>query len=327
MSEFATINGVNKSLGDGWATINGVYRKLKCGWETKDGVWQQILSSGLPELNDCTWAQISEASSSGQAPNYWAIGDRKAVTVSGTVGTLSISGTYYVYILGFNHNGATNTIDFGTFKTALSGGTDICLIDGSYNTYKTDGTKLFNMNHWGNYNYGGWKGCDLRYDILGSTNVAPSGYGSAVTTSRVGHDASDTCATSPVSGTLMAALPSELRDVMKPMTIYTDSVGNSSNVAANVTTSIDYLPLLAEFEIFGVRKGANQYEQNYQAQYSYFAAGNSTLKLQHSSTGSTAYWLERSPRCTSGGNFCAVDVGASLISARHSYGIAPIFRV
>ncbi len=279
-------------------------------------------------LNDCSWDDISRIAAAGKAANYFAVGDRKAVAVSGTVGSATISGTYYAYILGFAHKGATNTIDFGTFKTALSGGTDICLVN-SYNTYKTDGTKLFNMNHWGNYNYGGWKGCDLRYDILGSTNVAPSGYGSAVTTSRVGYDARATCATSPVSGTLMAALPSELRAVMKPMTIYTDSVGNSSNVAANVTTSIDYLPLLAEFEIFGTRSYANQYERNYQAQYSYFSAGNSKVKYQHSSTGSAAQWWGRSPACNSIASFYVVSTNGTATShnARHSDGLAPVFRV
>ena len=49
----------------------------------------------------------------------------------------------------------------------------IGLIDSGYNNYYTNGAKYFNMNHWGNYNYGGWAGCDLRYDVLGSTDVPP----------------------------------------------------------------------------------------------------------------------------------------------------------
>lgn len=91
----------------------------------------------------------------------------------GTVGTQAVNGTYYAYIIGFNHNSSKegNGITFGTFKTALSGGTDICLVDGNYNGYSTNGTKYFNMNHSSNTNAGGWKGCDLRYDVLGSTNT------------------------------------------------------------------------------------------------------------------------------------------------------------
>lgn len=71
----------------------------------------------LATLNDNSWAAIHSVSGTGAS--YWAVGDRKAVSVSGTVGTKSVSGTYYVFILGFNHNGATG-IDFGTFKTALT---------------------------------------------------------------------------------------------------------------------------------------------------------------------------------------------------------------
>ena len=283
-------------------------------------------------LNDQTWAEIRQVSDAGQGSSYWSVGDRKAVLVNGTVGTLAVNQTLYVYILGFNHNSAKegNGIQFGTFKTALSGGTDVCLVDGSYNSYKTDGSKIFNMNHWGNYNYGGWKACDLRYDILGSTNKAPVNYGKARATSDTGYDAPTNTATSPVANTLMAALPADLRAVMKPITKYTDNKGNSSDVAANVTSSLDYLPLLAEQEIFGGnRTYSNQYEKNSQVQYAYYSAGNSKVKYRHSATGSTAYWWERSPNYYINGSFCSVNTngGANYTNARHSYGLAPAFMV
>ena len=283
-------------------------------------------------LNDQTWAEIRQVSDAGQGSSYWSVGDRKAVLVNGTVGTLAVNQTLYVYILGFNHNSAKegNGIQFGTFKTALSGGTDVCLVDGSYNSYKTDGSKIFNMNHWGNYNYGGWKACDLRYDILGSTNKAPVNYGKARATSDTGYDAPTNTATSPVANTLMAALPADLRAVMKPITKYTDNKGNSSDVAANVTSSLDYLPLLAEQEIFGGnRTYSNQYEKNSQVQYAYYSAGNSKVKYRHSATGSTAYWWERSPCYYDAGSFCRVNTngGADANSSRYSAGLAPAFMV
>ena len=283
-------------------------------------------------LNDQTWAEIRQVSDAGQGSSYWSVGDRKAVLVNGTVGTLAVNQTLYVYILGFNHNSAKegNGIQFGTFKTALSGGTDVCLVDGSYNSYKTDGSKIFNMNHWGNYNYGGWKACDLRYDILGSTNKAPVNYGKARATSDTGYDAPTNTATSPVANTLMAALPADLRAVMKPITKYTDNKGNSSDVAANVTSSLDYLPLLAEQEIFGGnRTYSNQYEKNSQVQYAYYSAGNSKVKYRYSATGSTAYWWERSPCYTGAGSFCIVYTsgGAGYGDARVSFGLAPAFMV
>ena len=267
----------------------------------------------LATLNDNSWAAIHSVSGTGAS--YWAVGDRKAVAVSGTVGTQSVSGTYYVYIIGFNHNGATG-IDFGTFKTALSGGTDICLIDAGYGNNYTNGTKYFNMNHSSNTNSGGWKGCDLRYDVLGSTNTNNG-------------DATATTATNPVANTLMAALPSDLRAVMKPMTIYTDNTGGGSNTASNVTASVDYLPLLAEYEIFGTRSYANSSEQNHQAQYAYYSAGNSKVKYRHSATSSTAWWWERSPYYGSSYTFCFVSTygTADFNTARNSSGVAPAFRV
>ena len=283
-------------------------------------------------LNDQTWAEIRQVSDAGKGSEYWNVGDRKGVLVNGTVGTLAVNQTLYVYILGFNHNSAKegNGIQFGTFKTALSGGTDVCLVDGSYNSYKTDGTKLFNMNHWGNYNYGGWKACDLRYDILGSTNKAPVNYGKAKVTTDTGYDAPTNTATSPVANTLMAALPADLRAVMKPITKYTDNTGNSSDVAANVTSSLDYLPLLAEQEIFGGnRTYSNQYEKNSQVQYAYYSAGNSKVKYRHSATGSTAYWWERSPYYFNDSNFCFVYTSgdANSNNAWYSRGLAPAFMV
>lgn len=282
-------------------------------------------------LNDQTWAEIRQVSDAGKGAEYWNVGDCKGVLVNGTIGTLSVNTTLYVYILGFNHNSAKegNGIQFGTFKSALANGVDVCLTDGNYNSYKTDGTKTFNMNHWGNVNYGGWIASDLRYDILGSTNQAPSGYGAAKTTSAVGYDAPANTATSPVANTLMAALPADLRAVMKPITKYTDAVGNSSNVAANVKTSVDYLPLLAEFEIFGTRSYANQYEQNSQVQYAYYTAGNSKVKYRHSATTSAAYWWERSPYYNGSTNFCFVNTygNANATGARYSYGLAPAFMV
>lgn len=152
---------------------------------------------------------------------------------------------------------------------------------------------------------------------------------SAASSGRKGNDATSTCATSPVANTLMAALPSALRAVMKPMTIYTDNTAGGSDTASYVTKSVDYLPLLAEFEIFGSRSYANSAEKNYQEQYDYYKAGNSKIKYRHNSTSSTADWWERSPYYDNSSPFCAVgaDGDANTIYARYSSGLAPAFRV
>lgn len=311
-----TVNNVNQTTGNTTITVSCTAGTNYTAPSSQSVTVEAKFVSSV--LNENDWSVIKSVADASQGANYWAVGDRKAVTVNGTVGTQAINGTYYVYILGFDHNSSREGtgITFGTFKTALSGGTDICLVDSHYNDYSTGGQKWFNMNHSSNTNSGGWKGCDLRYDVLGSTNSN-------------NNDAGTTTATSPVSGTLMAALPSDLRAVMKPMTIYTDNTGGGSNTASYVTASVDYLPLLAEFEIFGTRSYANSAEQNYQQQYQYYKNGNSKVKYRHSSTSSTARWWERSPYYTDSNTFCIVYTNgyAGTGNARYSYGLAPAFRV
>lgn len=290
--------------------------------------------SNLPEvgvaLNDCTWKEIRAVSDAGLASNYFAVGDTKAVLVKGTIGTLSVNATYYVYIIGIDHNESIEGkgITFGTFKTAASGGVDVALCDSKYgNDMYSSGAKYFNAAHWGYVSAGvGWRGCDMRYDILGSTDVAPGGYGS--TASRVGYDASATCATNPVANTLMAALPTDLRAVMKPMVIYTDNVGDGNNTASYVTQTVDYLPLLSQLEVLGRTSQANSAEKNYQAQYAYYSAGNSKIKYKHNATGTAALWWQRSPSYY-GSAFCIAYTDGSDATGNVGavYGIAPIFRV
>ncbi len=307
--------------------------------EDKKNLDKLVLPSTLdPVLDNNSWEKISEASQAGIAADVWSIGDTKAVKLSGTMGTITLDETLYVYILGFDHNSSlegSNTIHFGTFKTAQTDGVSVCLIDGGYNSAYSSGVHYFNVNHWGsssspyNTNYGGWAACDMRYDILGSTDNAPSPYGETKTTDAKGAEPSSACATSPLPGTLLSCFPDELRAVMRPMTKYTDNVGNSSNADANISATKDYLPLLAAFEIFAAQSYANQYEQNYQAQYEYYANGNAKTKYRHTATGTTAYWWERSPYYGNANIFCAVYTNGNAYSTntRISYGVAPAFCV
>lgn len=273
----------------------------------------------LATLNDNSWAVIHSVSGTGAS--YWAVGDRKAVTINGTVGTQAVNDTCYAYIIGFNHNSSKegNGITFGTFKTALSGGKDICLVDDKYNNYGANNTKYFSMNHNFTVKDSGWKGCDLRYDVLGSTNTKSG-------------NATATTATNPVANTLMAALPSDLRAVMQPMIIYTDNTGDGTDMESNVTTSVDYLPLLAEYEIsgyLGASGFSNHSERKYQEQYDYYKAGNSKVKYRPAENFPAAWWWERSPSYSAQSTFCRIteDGNAAHFTQSMSGGIAPIFRV
>lgn len=302
------------------------YFAMSCQFSVTAKVWSSV-------LNDNSWKEIGDATDEEIASSLWPVGATKSVRVSGTVGTLALDATLYAYILDFDHNSTyegSHKTHFGCFKTAQTGGTDVGLVDSAYGSSYTDGTKYFNMNHSGNYNYGGWSSCDVRYDVLGSTDIPPMNYGSAHVSGDVGYDASSNCTANPVQGTLMAALESELRAVMKPITKYTDNVGGATgSVLANVTATVDYLPLLSEFEVFGTRSYANSYEQNYQAQYAYYANGNSKVKYCHSAVTTAAIWRLRSPYYYYGYYFCAVSASGSYnySSAYYSRALAPAFAV
>ena len=133
--------------------------------------------------------------------------------------------------------------------------------------------------------------------------------------------------TSPTANTLLAALPSDLRAVMKSCTKYTDNKG-VGNTASNVSSTTDYLFLLSEYEVFATHQYCNDAEPNYQAQYDYFKAGNSKVANKHSATGTAAVWWLRSPIRT-GYYFCAVSSSGSLDSyaASYAYGVVPGFVV
>lgn len=250
-----------------------------------------------PVLDNNDWATISYASENGLAASTWSVGDRKAVALNGTVGSLSLSGTYYCYIIGIDHNSAkegTNRIHFQFGYTAASGGVHIAFTDSGYDNSYTSGSH-FNMNN-ANSNSGGWANSRMR------AVICPA---------------------------FKSAMPSDLQAVLKTVTKYSDNTGGGSNTASHVTATTDDIFLLAESEVFGVRIYANSAEQNYQAQYAYYSAGNSKVRYRHSSTGSTALWWLRSVCADNSKRFCYVYTsgGANNRNANFSIGFAPVFCV
>jgi hypothetical protein len=282
-------------------------------------------------LDNLTWQQIREISDAGMAKNYWSVGDCKAVHLSGTMGTVDLDETLYTYILGFDHNSELegSGVHFGGFKTAAdSTGVNVCLVDSMQNESPFNGIKYFNMNHFGHTsNHGGWQGTDMRYDILGSTDIAPSNYGTLSASGRTGYAPSSSCTTNPVSNTLMSCLPIELRTVIKPINKYTDNIGGGTSTEECISSMYDYLPLLSEYEIYGVIKGSNTYESNYQKQYEYYAAGNSKVKYGHSTVDTAVVWWTRSPDCTTYYVRVSQDASSRVSYSSTSNGISPIFMV
>ena len=256
-------------------------------------------------LSDNDWATIRQVSSAGQGANYWAVGDVKPITINGRVGNTTFTNlSINVFILGFNHNASKEGSNRIHFQIGKIGTTPVALCDANYGSGMS-GSGYFNWNT-SNTNNGGWKSCYRRSTLYGNSGTP----------------------TSPVSNSLMAALPSDLRAVMQPVTKYTDNVANGSgNVQSNVNATTDYLFDLAEFEVFGTRYIANSYEQNYQLQYDYYKAGNSKVAYKHSAVSTAVWWGLRSPSCSYNNYFVIVYTDGSYTtgSAHRSGGLRPGF--
>ena len=255
-------------------------------------------------LNSNSWATIKAVSDAGKGDNYWDVGDTKTITINGKVGNFTFSNlSIAVFILGFNHNSSregSNRIHFqiGKISNKLVG-----LCDSQYGSYPS-GSGYFNMNTI-RTNTGGWNSSNMRRNILGNTGT-PS---------------------SPPANTLLAALPADLRAVMKSVTKYSDNAGGGSNTASYVTATTDWLFLLAEFEYRGSRSYANSAEQNYQQQYAYYQAGNSKVHYRHDNTGTAVSAWCRSVYASHSHFFCRVDTDgtADIHNADFSWAVAPGF--
>lgn len=329
------VNNADLSISPGTLTANTTSVTISY---TVDGVTKtatqavRVYAVGS-SLNATSWDVISAVAQAGDGAAFWDVGDAKEITLNGTVGQLSLSSlSICVFILDFNHpeNGtADNNILFGGFKSAVTGGEELTLVDSLYGVWKTDGTHAFNMSHWGNKNDGGWKGCDFRYDILGSAKTPPTGYGSSPASGRIGYDATNAAIQSPKANTLMAALPSAFRSVLRLRTHYADNVGYGGGGSADVTSVVDAISLLTEFEVFGRRVYANNYEQNHQKQMAYYADGNTTVKYSHIDQTSPAVWWLSSPYSSATYGFTVGNAAGndSYADAVRPYGIAPVFKV
>lgn len=280
------------------------------GGETSVTKTVDIISTAMTELafvdlilNNNSWDKIKQISDNGTAANYWSIGDRKEITLDGTVGHLTLSNyTTYAFIIGFNHNQeleGMNRIHFQLAKTALSGGVDISFYDAKYLSSVTPGKGYFSMNT-ELTNSGGWNNSQMRKNICG---ISLSSY----------------------SGTIIAVIPASLRAVLKPVTKYTwDTISSSYN-----TATTDYFFLLSEYEVFGVITYAYQTEKNQQAQYAYYSAGNSKIKFTYYNTQTYGFWWLRSPYPRTTRGFVDVDTSGTVSTqdANISLGFAPGFCV
>lgn len=234
----------------------------------------QATSEKPKSFSESTWAEISEVSKSGQAPNVYKVGDKKLVSIQGQIGDDS-NDTYdvslYAIILGINHNKELEGdnlihIGLGWFNYQRSSG--LYAFTQNSSDFLSD-HEAFTMATTQNNNVFGWLMTDVRdsfFGVLGSD------------------DATEYKPTNKKRKTLWAALPDDFLAVLRTCKKYTANADKTQvkdvfNTEEGVTPTIDYGILLSEYEIMGVRRYANQYEQNYQKQYDYFKNGNDKIML------------------------------------------------
>ena len=249
-------------------------------------------------LNDNSWDIISEISASGEASNYWNVGDVKTIIINGQVGNTTFSNlSIDAYILGINHNAfveGNNRIHFCIGKVNNK---TVGLIDSQYSQYPMTSSGYFSMSYGdGDTNSGGWEGCYMRNIVL---------------------------------QWIKNALPTDLQNVLKTVTKYTDNTGGGGGSSSNVTATIETICLEAEFEVHGTRSYANSYEQSKQQQYDYYKNGNSKVRYKYNSVGNAVWWWNRSPYSGSSSAFCAVnsDGSANVFASRYCNAVAPCFYV
>ena len=232
-----------------------------------------------PSFNEAAWDFIKAATTSGKASSYWKVGDRKEVTLNGTVGIKTFSNTTtYCYILGFDHNTSVesngeHTIHIGFGASALSGGAYIAYCDSSYGSEVE--TSCFNINT-SMTNSGGWNSCQMK------STICPA---------------------------FKNALPAELKNNIRAVTKWQNNGASTSG-----QSSSNEIWLLSEMEIFG-SASVSKYTAN-QLQYDFYKgvtgwSAAPTIKYKDTSTSTAVEWWERSAGPSARENFCFVLTNGS----------------
>ena len=235
---------------------------------------------------------------SGQAANYWKVGDRIPIELNGKAGDLTFDReTYYAVIIGFDHNKdveGSNTVHFRFGQT--EDGTDIAFCDSKYGNTGADAA--FRMNR-SDSNAGGWASSYMR---------------------------------STVCSEFLAAMPEEWQEVIAPCPKYTDNKAGTGVHTSEPTSTSDKIWLPATYEVLGSGMGhTSAKEANYQQQYEYYANGNGKSNRRHDDAEKGCYWWLRSPHgvTDSAAFFCGLTGSGDLnpTSASASYGFAPCFSI
>ena len=296
-SETATV----KVNGLGVYTINYTYAgKTEAKTITINTIGTYSVDCYAAIFNTATYSEISTAAKNGTAASMWSLGDAKAVTLNGTVGAYTFSNeTVYMFIMAFDHNssvemsGAHHMI-CSFAKLGLTDSTDMAFVDSHYENRTSD--VCFHMNA-SMENSGGWASSYMRNTICSQfKNV----------------------------------MPSDLQNILRSRTIYTDNTANDGDYASYVTTTTDTVYLPAEFEVQGEKHFANSAEQNYQQQFAYYKNGAQKGRVKSTIRYQAAQWWLRSPCSTLFYSFCSMMSMSGNYNQQYSdtaLGFAPLITL
>lgn len=194
-------------------------------------------------LNECSWNLISQLSKTGEFSEYFSVGDTKSILLNGPIGKGLIADNLAIdlVVVGINHNAEVEGNNLVHFLLGLKNGNLTCLTDGSGAASEPG---YFAMNVPAT-NVGGWDSCQLKSIIIPE---------------------------------LKAALPPELRAVLRKARKWTDNVGGGHDYSSNMTETVEELCLIDEFENAGYIQYGNSYQKDHQKRYEYFKSITSPTK-------------------------------------------------
>ena len=295
-SESATV----KVNGFGVYTINCTYfDKTESKTVTINNIGMYSVDCYMGSFAADPYSKISAASKNGTAASFYAIGDTKAVVLNGTVVAYNFSNEItYMFIVAFDHNSSLEMNNehhmiCSFAKSAKTGGKDVAFTDSHYNAKTSE--PCFHMNASAT-NVGGWESSYMRNTICSQ---------------------------------FKNALPSDLQDVLRTRTIYTDNVGSDPENTHDYTATTDTVYIPSEFEVHGKRAYSNYSEYYAQKQLEYYKNGASKMRYKSSNTSHVAYWWCRSPYHGTKYSFCNVGYQGDLDRqyANNSYGFAPLITI
>lgn len=238
-------------------------------------------------LNDCTWAEISQISSSGQAANTFSVGDQKTITFTGNgnfADGVRLTGDIDVFIVGINHNASVEGSNLIHFCMGKSDGQLCVLFNAAHDKKFADGTRNTSdsavLGCYDTYVSSSEQGAN-RYGFgMSGLSYLCGKYVSNIQSSRVG---------------VIGSLPTDLRAVMKKATKYYDTESSISSIQLPMS-----IPSVYELRGFHYSATETWSDQN-QKQYEYFESGNSysAKGLSFNSSGNqginehtgSTYWL------------------------------------